>query len=73
MFAINQYNVTSNSVENGSVFGIGTYNHGDTVTISATAKEHYHFTQWNDGNKDNPRLFIITQDTTFNEIGRAHV
>ena len=65
-FAINQYNVTSNSVENGSVFGIGTYNHGDTVTISATANEHSHFTQWNDGNKDNPRLFIITQDTTFN-------
>ena len=65
-FAINQYNVTSNSVENGSVFGIGTYNHGDTVTISATANEHYHFTEWNDGNKDNPRLFIITQDTTFN-------
>ena len=33
--------------------------------ISATANTGYHFTQWSDGNLDNPRTFIPTQDTTF--------
>ena len=33
--------------------------------ISATANTGYHFTLWSDGNLDNPRTFIPTQDTTF--------
>ncbi len=33
--------------------------------ISAVANYGYHFTQWNDGNTDNPRTFVLTQDTTF--------
>ena len=33
--------------------------------ISATANTGYHFTQWSDGNLDNPRTFIPIQDTTF--------
>ena len=33
--------------------------------ISATANEHYHFVQWNDGNTDNPRTIMVTEDTTF--------
>ncbi len=34
------------------------------LTIQATANQHYHFTQWNDGNTDNPRTFMVSQDTT---------
>ncbi len=36
-----------------------------TAIISATANEHYHFVQWNDGNTDNPRTIMVTEDTTF--------
>ena len=33
--------------------------------ISATPNYGYHFAQWSDGNTDNPRTIILTQDTTF--------
>ncbi len=36
-----------------------------TATISATAQYGYHFTQWNDGNTDNPRTVQVTQDITY--------
>ena len=35
------------------------------MTLDATANDGYHFAQWSDGNKDNPRSVIVTQDTTF--------
>ena len=35
------------------------------VTCTATPYYGYHFTQWSDGLKDNPRIAQITQDTTF--------
>ena len=37
---------------------------GDVV-ITAIPNYGYHFTQWSDGLKDNPRIAQITQDTTF--------
>lgn len=37
----------------------------DTITFQAVASEGYHFTQWNDGDTNNPRTYIQTQDTTF--------
>jgi len=33
--------------------------------ITAIPNYGYHFTQWNDGVTDNPRTFVITQDTSF--------
>ena len=33
--------------------------------IMATPAAGYHFTQWNDGVTDNPRTFVLTQDTAF--------
>ncbi|MCR4736917.1 MAG: leucine-rich repeat protein, partial [Bacteroidales bacterium] len=38
---------------------------GSTALIQAIPNYGYHFTQWNDGNTDNPRTVTITQDTTF--------
>lgn len=38
---------------------------GSTAVIQATANYGYHFTQWNDGNTDNPRTITLTQDTSF--------
>ena len=37
----------------------------DTTVISATPNYGYHFSQWSDGNTDNPRTVVVTSDTTF--------
>ena len=36
-----------------------------TAIISATPAEHYRFAQWSDGNTDNPRTIVVTEDTTY--------
>ena len=36
----------------------------DSVII-AVSNYGYHFTKWSDGNTDNPRTIVLTQDTTF--------
>ena len=51
--------------EQGRVEGVTSAEYLDTVTISVTPNIGYHFVQWSDGNTDNPRHFILTQDTTF--------
>lgn len=35
------------------------------IEITAIPNEGYHFTQWSDGNQDNPRIIYLKQDTTF--------
>lgn len=37
----------------------------DPISIAATSNYGYHFTQWSDGVTDNPRTFVLTQDTSF--------
>ena len=49
----------------GTETGAGEYESGTTVTITAVPNYGYHFAQWSDGNTDNPRTIVITQDTTF--------
>lgn len=41
---------------------------GTTATILATPNYGYHFTQWNDGNTDNPRTVIVTEDLTLSAL-----
>lgn len=77
-FAANQYTLTVVSADEamGSASGGGTFDYGNTVTISANPTEHYHFVRWNDGNTDNPRDIEITQDrtlTAFFAIDTHHV
>ena len=38
--------------------------YNDSATIIAKPNFGYHFTQWHDGNTDNPRVVAVTQDTT---------
>ena len=38
------------------------------ITIEAIPNYGYHFTQWTDGVTDNPRTFVLTQDTTFSAM-----
>ena len=61
LFAPYQYSIAL-SADNGIVTGAGTYNYGDTITISATPNEGYHFTQWSDGNTENPRTITVSED-----------
>jgi hypothetical protein len=66
-FAPNQYQLSlaTNYSEMGSVQGAGTYDYLTEIEISATANYGYHFTQWNDGNTDNPRVVKVTGNKTY--------
>ena len=66
-FAIDQFSITveSDNVNFGNVSGSGTYGYGSEIQISATPAEHHHFTQWNDGNTDNPRTITVTENATY--------
>ena len=52
--------VNNNSM--GSVTGAGTYNKGESVTLTAVASEGYRFLSWGDGVTDNPRTVIAEED-----------
>ena len=52
--------VNNNSM--GSVTGAGTYNTGESVTLTAVASEGYRFLSWGDGVTDNPRTVIAEED-----------
>ena len=66
-FAPNQYNITTTSshAERGTTQGDTTVNYLEYTTISASANYGYHFTQWNDGNTDNPRVVQVTEDMAY--------
>jgi len=64
-----EWTVTVTAGANGSVSVDGvsgnysaTVPDGTVLTLSATASEHYAFTQWSDGNTDNPRTITVTSD-----------
>ena len=63
-FAKNVYTITKNA-EHGTISGNSSAEYLDFVTLTAVPDYGYHFTQWSDGLKDNPRIFRLTQDTTF--------
>ncbi|MGM9746328.1 MAG: InlB B-repeat-containing protein, partial [Paludibacteraceae bacterium] len=63
-FALQQFTV-STEAENGAVTGAGTYAYGTQVELTATPKAGYEFIKWSDGNKDNLRQVVVTQDSTF--------
>lgn len=66
-FDINTYTITAN-VENsamGSVNGGGEYDYGTTATLTAIPNSCFNFVAWNDGNTDNPRNIIVSEDATF--------
>ena len=63
-----QITVNSNDTTMGSVTGSGLYYIGETVTITATANDHYYFSQWSDGNTSNPRLVTVSGEATYTAI-----
>ena len=65
-FAKNIYGVNKQcNGEQGSIIGVSQAEYLDYVTLTAVPNYGYHFTQWSDGLKDNPRTIVLTQDTTF--------
>lgn len=54
---------TADDASRGEVTGSGTYGYGDIATLDAIAYTGYRFTHWSDGNTDNPRTIVLTQDT----------
>ena len=52
----------------GYVAGGGRFRLLDTAIISATAKHGFHFSHWNDGDTNNPRVVTVAQDTSFTAL-----
>lgn len=44
-------------------FENGSFEKGTSLVIAATPAEGYHFTQWSDGNTDNPRTLTVESET----------
>ena len=57
--------VQSDNTTQGNVSGGGNYNYLSNRTITATPTYGHHFTYWNDGVTENPRIITLTQDTSF--------
>lgn len=66
-FSIDQYAVTTDvdDASHGTVSGAGQYQYNANAIIYAVANRGYAFTQWQDGNTDNPRTVVVTEDVTF--------
>ncbi len=66
-FAVNVYTIMVSSANSdlGTVSGGGTYSHNSTVTLTATPVTGCHFVQWSDGNTDNPRTVVATQNAFY--------
>ncbi len=55
-------NTTTNIAAAGTVSGNGTYNMGDTVTLTATANDGYRFDHWSDGSTEEVRTVVIDEN-----------
>jgi len=58
---VNKYTITAVAV-NGSVEGVGEYEYGAKVSLTAIPDDGYLFDQWGDGITDNPRTVTVTSD-----------
>ena len=64
---VNHYELKlySDSLPMGRVEGAGWYDDNQTVECRAISNPGFAFSHWNDGNTDNPRHLLLTQDTSF--------
>ena len=67
-FSKNQYTITTNAGEGGTVTGGGTYLYQDSVTVKATPNSGYHFVGWYKGDSkvsaDANYSFTVTEGVT---------
>lgn len=70
-FELSNYEITAsaNPPEGGTVTGAGTYFHGSTCTLTATANENYAFVNWTKGgaevSTDETISFTVTEDADY--------
>lgn len=70
-FQINTYEVTATAdpTDGGTIAGAGTYNHGQTCTLTATAAAGYTFTNWTKNGSvvstSTSYSFTVTEDASF--------
>lgn len=58
-------NAVSDNEEHGTVTGSGVYEANANVTIEALPAEGHNFISWSDGNTDNPRQIVATENVTY--------
>ena len=66
-FARDTHTVNANAT-NGTVTGAGTYNHGATVTLTATPDFDYEFVKWSNESTENPLTITVTDNETLEAI-----
>ena len=66
-FELQSFTITVESANPdwGSVSGGGTFFYGETTEIAATPNIGYVFLTWDDGNLDNPRSIVVTENRTY--------
>ena len=64
---IRKYKILVSSIDDayGYASGAGIYVEGEEVELSARAEEGYEFVKWDDGNTENPRKIVVTQNATY--------
>jgi hypothetical protein len=67
-FAINQYTISANvsPINSGTTTGSGNYNHGENVTLTATANAGYRFINWIENNTP------VSTDTAYSFTASAN-
>jgi surface protein len=67
-FSMNAYNIsaTANPEEGGTIAGAGNYNHGASVTLSATANIGYTFSNWNENGQ------VVSNNATYQFTATAN-
>lgn len=62
-----KYTLTTSSTNasQGVAYGQGKYEEGTSVAIFAVANDGYHFSQWHDGNNENPRTITVSADAMY--------
>ncbi len=58
---------------NGHVEGAGEYESGTSISLVAIPNEGYIFSHWSDGNTDNPRTIVVSEDATYTAIFRSEL
>ena len=67
-FARNNYQITTSYTGNGMTLGDTTALYQDTITLNALADYGWDFSGWEDGNTDNPRVVVATEDKDYKAI-----
>lgn len=64
---VTTYTITAvpNNESYGSVTGGGTYNENAVISLTATPKSGYVFSQWQDGSHINPRSVTVTENAIY--------